>query len=81
MACEYREDYWKEFAGLFKEASLRIEGVPQDIVNTLVGTIGEQTAEWIDRPLPLLDNETARSLVKTEEGCKALKVFITRMPR
>lgn len=80
MAREYREDYWKDIVGCFKESSLRIEGIPQDIINVLDGLMGEAAVAWIDRPLTLLDNETARNLVKTEEGYRALKVLLTRMP-
>jgi len=81
MASEYRENYWKDLSNCYPESSIKIEGIPQDIINVLDGTIGEETIDWIDRPLQFLDHKTARELVKTEEGCKALKAFIMRMPR
>lgn len=42
--------------------------------------MGESAVKWVDTPLQMLDNETARNLVKTEDGYKALKVLLTRMP-
>lgn len=80
MANKYSDYYWKKIVGYTKESSLKIEGIPQDIVNVLDALIGKQTVEWIDRPLQQLDGETARNLVKTEEGRKALKELIMRMP-
>lgn len=80
LANKYSDYYWRNLTNCFSESSLKIEGMPQDIINVLVGIIGEETIEWIDRPLHMLDDETARNLVKTEEGCKALKELIMRMP-
>ncbi len=80
MACEYRDDYWKDIVDCFEKSTLKIEGIPQDIINVLDGLMGESAVKWVDTPLQMLDNETARNLVKTEDGYKALKVLLTRMP-
>lgn len=37
MACEYRDDYWKDIVDCFEKSTLKIEGIPQDIINVLDG--------------------------------------------
>ena len=80
MANKYSDNYWKEIVDCFEVSSLVIEGIPQDVINVLYGLMGENAVKWVDNPIPLLDNAMARNLVKTEEGYRALKVLLTRMP-
>lgn len=37
VACEYRDDYWKDIVDCFEKSTLKIEGIPQDIINVLDG--------------------------------------------
>lgn len=37
VGCEYRDDYWKDIVDCFEKSTLKIEGIPQDIINVLDG--------------------------------------------
>ncbi len=77
---EYKEENWNDFVKTVEPAELKVEGIPQDIVNVLVFTIGLQAKEWLQTPFPNFNNKTALELLKTEKGTKALKAFIMRIP-
>lgn len=37
VGCEYRDNYWKDIVDCFEKSTLKIEGIPQDIINVLDG--------------------------------------------
>lgn len=74
----YNEKDWCNFASCFEEANIKFDGIPQDIINVLYGIIGSETDIWLNRCI--FDNNTPIELSKTDEGIKALKAFIMRMP-
>lgn len=77
----YKEKHWEEYASCFKDEGIRVEGIPQDIVNAVTTVLGEKAGiTWLDTPLHALDEKTARELLQTENGEKVLKAFIMRLP-
>ena len=80
LSKEYKDETWNKFAKTVEPSELKVEGIPQDIVNVLVFTIGLQAKEWLQTPFPNFNNKTALELLKTEKGTKALKQFILRIP-
>ena len=78
---EYKEETWNKFAKTVEPSELKVEGIPQDIVNVLVFTIGLQAKEWLKRHLTAFNGKTAKELLATEKGTKALKQFILRIHR
>ena len=77
---EYKEENWKKIVSDVPSTELKVEGIPQDIVNVLVFTIGLQAKEWLKRHLTAFNGKTAKDLLATEKGTKALKAFIMRIP-
>ena len=82
LAMQFNEEDWNEFVKTVKPSKLKVEGIPQDIVNVLVFKIGfeDEAKEWLQTPFPNFNNKTALELLKTEKGTKALKQFILRIP-
>lgn len=81
FAAEYNEENWKAFADCAAEADVRIEGIEQDIVNTVIGVLGREAGHnWLHTPLTQFDRKTAIELAQTAAGKKALKAFIMRLP-
>lgn len=81
FASEYKKSDWEDFARCFTKSNIILEGIPEDIKNALVVIVGrEASANWITKELKGLDNKKAIELVKTQNGCNALKAFIMRMP-
>ena len=80
---EYKEETWEWFKNNVSNTELKVEGVPQDIVNVLVFKIGTESAafEWLKGTFSMFNNKTALELLKTEKGTKALKQFILRIHR
>lgn len=74
----YNEKDWHNFASCFEKTNIEFDGIPQDILNVLYGIIGSETNAWLNRCI--FDGNTPIELSKTEEGLKALKAFIMRMP-
>ena len=82
LATQFKEETWNKFAKTVEPSELKVEGIPQDIVNVLVFTLGteDEAKEWLQTPFPNFNNKTALELLKTEKGTKALKLFILRIP-
>ena len=82
LSKEYKDETWNKFAKTVEPSELKVEGIPQDIVNVLVFKIGfeDEAKEWLQTPFPNFNNKTALELLKTEKGTKALKQFILRIP-
>ena len=80
LSKEYKDETWNKFAKTVEPSELKVEGIPQDIVNVLVVKIGFEAKEWLQTPFPNFNNKTALELLKTEKGTKALKEFILRIP-
>lgn len=81
LANEYNEDGWNVFANCFEDLNIRIEGIPQDIVNSVLTILGSEDGyNWLHKPLHKFNGKSAIELLKTSEGNKALKAFIMRLP-
>ena len=80
MAAQFNEETWNKFAKTVEPSELKVEGIPQDIVDVLVFKIGLQAKEWLKRHLTAFNGKTAKDLLATEKGTKALKLFILRIP-
>ena len=39
---EYNEKHWEKYASCFKDEGIRVEGIPQDIVNAVTTVLGEK---------------------------------------
>lgn len=81
LANAYDEKLWKRFSGNFPDSDTDIEGLPKDIANVLCVLIGkEETKEWIEFDLELLDGNSVLELLTTTTGMKAVKMFVLTLP-
>lgn len=84
LANAYKEKYWNDFFKCFPTITAKNEiliNVPNDILSALIGLIGEEQVEqWMNYKFEDLDNMKPIDLVKTNEGLKALKMYILSMP-
>ncbi|MDQ0110647.1 hypothetical protein [Paenibacillus harenae] len=79
-----KEEIWNNFYKCFPLVKDN-EGVaiklPDDILTALSGILDKsQIKEWLNLEVALLENYKPVDLLKTEEGTKALKMFILSMP-
>lgn len=82
-ANEYNDSNWRDFSKCFSSSNLtdNFNGIPNDIINALAGLLGEDECKvWVRKKLDGMGSFSAVELSKTEEGLKALKSFIMRMP-
>lgn len=77
---EYKDETWEKIANSVEKIELKIDGIPPDIINVLFFKIGTQTSNWLKSNLIAFDGKTAKDLLSTEKGTKALKQFILRIP-
>ena len=78
---EYDEKSWIEFVDCFGNYDVKVDGVPQNIINVIVGLLGEDAGiEWLQKPLNQFNEKPVLDLLNDENGEKALKAFIMRMP-
>jgi len=81
---EFNEKNWQRFSSCFKEQEdidSEFRKIPTDIFKTIVGLLGEESGKnWCKRNLNQLDSKTVFELVDSEQGIKALKAFLLRMP-
>lgn len=78
------ERIWKngyEQADPALQAEAAKSGIPEDIQIVLLPDMGEYLLTWIHKKVPALGNEKPSDWLKSEEGTKALKAAIMRMPR
>ncbi len=48
----YKEENWTAYANCFENVNIHIDGIPQDIVNAVVGLLGDDTGyNWLHTPL------------------------------
>jgi hypothetical protein len=84
LANAYNEVYWNRFAESFpkiKNETYTQVNIPNDIFSALVGILGESLiGEWLNKELKLLDNNKPIELLNSDNGRKALKMFILSMP-
>lgn len=77
----YKEENWTAYAKYFDNVNIYIDGIPQDIVNAVVGLLGDDTGyNWLHTPLHQFNGKNALDLLKTKKGERALKAFIMRLP-
>lgn len=84
------DDAWHRFAILFVDewATCQFQNEllsalddDKEIAMVIYGSVFEHALQWIDEPVPALNNLTPRECMKTEAGRKRLKTMLTRMPR
>lgn len=84
FASIYNEQNWGGFAHCFEDIDIPLEFgklIPDDVIRALIRILGEDNArEWIEIKLKSVDFKTAIELSKTEQGLKALKAFVMRLP-
>lgn len=73
------EKYVKHFDDIHLEESELIE-FPTDLAKVIKGTLGTQRFEWIQKKIPALNGQRVVDLIKTENGLKAVKLILFRMP-
>ena len=78
----YNEEHWNSYANCFSETDVHIAGIPQDIVNVVVGLFGNEAgAKWLmDTPLTQFNEMRAIDVLQTPKGEMAFKAFIMRLP-
>jgi hypothetical protein len=89
-ASYFKEKYWEDFAEYHKGAAERLSPhlitqlddtcIPNDIKMVIISMVRDFASEWVRKGLPLLDDKTPIELVASEEGIKALKAGLMRMP-
>ncbi len=78
---EFSEKDWEEYANCYPRTNYFVDGMPQDIVDTVIGVLGVNPGlKWLKTPITSIHNKRALELVKTIEGEKALKALIMRLP-
>ena len=84
------EANWQKFAALFVDewstCQFQNELVSaldndQEIAMVIYGSVQQNALQWIDKPIPALNNAAPRECMETEDGRKRLKTMLMRMPR
>ncbi|MCP3779009.1 DUF2384 domain-containing protein [Paenibacillus sp. Lou8.1] len=88
---EFKPESWANMVQLYQErydqvdpairAKVAESKIPKEIQIVLLPDMGEYLLTWMDRKVPALGHETPSHYLKSEEGTKALKAAILRMPR
>lgn len=80
----YKDEFWNKFIKCFPRTvpqNKALSTIPEDVLASLIGLIGEEQIErWINCEIEDLDNIRPIDLIESEEGLKALKMFILSMP-
>lgn len=84
FADSYKDEYWNKFYRCFPviiSNKNTFSNIPSDILSSLIGLIGEEQVEnWMNSEFEELDNMKPIDLLKTDNGVKALKMYILSMP-
>ena len=76
---EFNKSSWEKLAKSCRKSKTKVKGIPQEIVDVVSFILGENEAEeWLRRLK--IDGKSAIELSKTQNGEKALKAFIMRLP-
>ncbi|AIW41046.1 MULTISPECIES: antitoxin Xre/MbcA/ParS toxin-binding domain-containing protein [Paenibacillus] len=88
---EFKPENWANMVQIYQERYAQVDPairakvveskIPKEIQIVLLPDMGEYLLTWMDRKVPALGNETPSDYLKSEEGTKALKAAILRMPR
>lgn len=88
---EYKESSWSAFVELFRKEYGRVDpqlkeqviqkGIPEDIGIVLLTEMGDYLFKWLEASVPALDHARPVDFLRDEDGIKALKAAILRMPR
>ncbi|MHB0860405.1 hypothetical protein ACYCS5_03885 [Paenibacillus sp. SEL3] len=88
---EFKPESWANMVQIYQERydqvdpAIRVKvaesKIPKEIQIVLLPDMGEYLLTWMDRKVPALGHETPSDYLKSEEGTKALKAAILRMPR
>ncbi|KGE18412.1 hypothetical protein [Paenibacillus wynnii] len=88
---QFEEEAWNKFVNAYQiidymkiDENLKEEisklGLPNDIQIVLLCKLGGYTVEWINKNVPVLENEKPIDYLRTTDGTSALKAAIMRMP-
>ncbi|KZE77754.1 hypothetical protein AV545_09875 [Paenibacillus jamilae] len=88
---EFKPESWAHMVQIYQErydqvdpairAKVAQSHIPKEIQIVLLPDMGEYLLTWMDLEVPALGHETPSDYLKSEEGIKALKAAILRMPR
>ncbi|MGG1942954.1 antitoxin Xre/MbcA/ParS toxin-binding domain-containing protein [Paenibacillus polymyxa] len=88
---EFKPESWANMVQIYQErydqvdpvirAKVAKSKIPKEIQIVLLPDMGEYLLTWMDKKVPALGHETPSDYLKSEEGTKALKAAILRMPR
>jgi hypothetical protein len=86
----YKEENWNKVVNAYKDNYSKIDddlkeevtllGLPQDIQIVLLCKLGGYLSQWIHKNVPALGNKKPIDYLKTDDGTRALKAAIMRMP-
>lgn len=77
---EYNDENWNYYMSYIKSSNIKLDGIPQDIVDALYSAMGIKMMDWIKAPIPALEGKAPIELLDSEKGIKALKVLIMGLP-
>ena len=72
-------NFSQHFDGISVEVN-ELPDIPIELARVIKGVLGAEASEWIYKKVPALDNQCAADMIKTESGCKAVKLILMRMP-
>ncbi|MDN4077836.1 DUF2384 domain-containing protein [Paenibacillus polymyxa] len=88
---EFKPESWANMVQIYQErydqvdlvirAKVAKSKIPKELQIVLLPDMGEYLLTWMVRKIPALGHETPSDYLKSEEGTKALKAAILRMPR
>jgi hypothetical protein len=65
----------------FKAALIGALDGREDIAKAVYSSVEDQALEWINKPVPALENVSPKDCLKSEGTVKRLKEMLMRMPR
>lgn len=77
------EKQYKKFSQLFTDVPVEkneLCEIPAEVARVVKGVLGVQAEDWVRGEIPALDFQCVSDLVKTEDGLKAVKLILLRMP-
>ncbi|MFU1796001.1 hypothetical protein ACM1RC_19240 [Paenibacillus azoreducens] len=88
---EYNAQHWMEFVELYRDEYLLVNAelrekagksrIPEDICMVLLPEMGDYLFTWIEKSVPALGSDKPSDYLNNDDGIKALKAMIMRMPR
>jgi len=90
FAKQFNEENWIDYYLMSKKYFVRLPGsikssledivIPEDIKIVIIYRLKEYASDWLNSGLPLISGIKPIELLESEEGTKALKEILLRMP-